>query len=112
MKNHAESPRAATDWAFTEASIIDKKQPSCSFVGTNVNGDVTKKSADSPVASATCDSPLIIAPLIIGTTLVSLPSHGSVSGQSPHWTDAEEKRLAAVVMAIDDVDAVYVICWW
>jgi hypothetical protein len=89
MTNPAESPQAATYWAFAEASIIAK--PTSCFVSTNI-GDVTK-SADSNSPFAATDA----SPLPKGATLFSLTSHGTC-GQPSHWTDAEIKRLAVVVV--------------
>jgi hypothetical protein len=98
MTNHpAQSPRAAFDWAFADEASIVAKPTSC-FVSTNHNEDLTKSAdTNSPFASATDGASPHLRSLLTGSTLVSPPSHGSMCGQPSHWTEEEEKRLAAVV---------------
>jgi hypothetical protein len=88
MTNPAESPRAATDSAFAETCIIAK--PTSCFISSN-NGDLDKNTdSDSPIAPATDDA----SPFPKGSTL---PNH-MTCGQPSLWTEAEEKRLAVVVV--------------
>jgi hypothetical protein len=90
MTNPAESPRPATESALAEGCIIAK--PTSCFISANTK-DLTKNvDSDSPIAPATN-----ALPRLKSATLFSLPNHRTC-GQPFHWTEAEEKRLAVVVV--------------